>query len=120
MAPRGKPALVCPYCQAVLPFGGDSCANCGGVLPDKGRRLRVVPGKAKGKRQAVCPPCAELIDSQGTLELETAAARGMGQVDRAVDNFRARRAADAIGHFFREGRPGPPAFAIPEKARSAA
>jgi hypothetical protein len=116
---RGKPALVCPYCNAVLPFGGDSCANCGGVLPDKGRRLRVVPGKAKGKRQAVCAPCADLLDAQQRLDVERAAA-GMQQVDRAVDGFRRNLALDAVGHFFREGRPGPPAFQVPEKARSAA
>lgn len=38
---------------------------------------------------------------------------GLASVDSSVREFHGRRAAEAIGHFLREGRPGPPLFRLP-------
>lgn len=59
------------------------CANCGGSLPENPPR-RHVPRRG-GRFLPVCHACSNSIDEQTVL-----LARGVAQVDRAVDHYEAR------------------------------
>lgn len=59
--------IRCPKCGAVIPLDGARCASCGTELPARGNRRRRVP-RLGGKLRIVCPPCAEEIDAQATID----------------------------------------------------